>query len=281
MESPATLDPTQRLAPEAFAERAAAIEREVGNVIVGQRELVRQTLTGLLANSHVLLEGVPGLGKTMLVRTIADVIDCSFNRIQFTPDLMPADITGTNILVEEDGKRIFRFQSGQIINFGDVRMVGFDINDLKDMYKARLDADRNVFFLPEDVIDNTIRAFATDPTSPTGYSALGPPEGRYFAPASGPDCLETVAEGYGSCGERDIFMDSPWIKNMDISVVKAVPLFGRVRAEFRVEMLNAFNWINYSPSTGVGSSTRDGFETNSLTGLTQSRIIQLVSRVSW
>jgi MoxR-like ATPase len=102
------------LSPEAFAERAAAIEREVGKVIVGQRELVRQTLTGLLANSHVLLEGVPGLGKTMLVRTIADVIDCSFNRIQFTPDLMPADITGTNILVEEEGKRIFRFQSGPI-----------------------------------------------------------------------------------------------------------------------------------------------------------------------
>jgi MoxR-like ATPase len=103
-----------RLAPEAFAERAAAIEREVGKVIVGQRELVRQTLTGLLANSHVLLEGVPGLGKTMLVRTIADVIDCTFSRIQFTPDLMPADITGTNILVEEEGRRVFRFQSGPI-----------------------------------------------------------------------------------------------------------------------------------------------------------------------
>ncbi len=104
----------QHLAPEAFAERARAIEAEVGRVIVGQRDLVRQTLTGLLANSHVLLEGVPGLGKTMLVRTIADVIDCSFNRIQFTPDLMPADITGTNILVEEAGSRVFRFQPGPI-----------------------------------------------------------------------------------------------------------------------------------------------------------------------
>jgi MoxR-like ATPase len=103
-----------RLAPEAFAERATAIEREVGKVIVGQRELVRQTVTALLANSHALLEGVPGLGKTMLIRTIADVIDCSFNRIQFTPDLMPADITGTNILVEEGGQRVFRFQSGPI-----------------------------------------------------------------------------------------------------------------------------------------------------------------------
>jgi MoxR-like ATPase len=103
-----------RLAPEAFAERARTIEQEVGRVIVGQRDLVRQTLTGLLANSHVLLEGVPGLGKTMLVRTIADVIDCTFNRIQFTPDLMPADITGTNILIEEGGSRVFRFQPGPI-----------------------------------------------------------------------------------------------------------------------------------------------------------------------
>ncbi len=103
-----------RLAPEAFAERARRIETEIGKVIVGQQELVRHTLVGLLANSHVLLEGVPGLGKTMLIRTIADVIDCTFNRIQFTPDLMPADITGTNILVEEGGSRVFKFQPGPI-----------------------------------------------------------------------------------------------------------------------------------------------------------------------
>jgi MoxR-like ATPase len=103
-----------QLAPEAFAERAGLIEREVGKVIVGQQDLIRHTLTCLLANGHALLEGVPGLGKTMLVRTIADVIDCSFNRIQFTPDLMPADITGTNILVEEEGTRVFRFQPGPV-----------------------------------------------------------------------------------------------------------------------------------------------------------------------
>src|SRR6186997_1285330 len=111
-EAPPAAQP--RLAPEAFAERAHAIEAEVGTVIVGQKELVRHTLVGLLANSHVLLEGVPGLGKTMLVRTIADVIDCTFNRIQFTPDLMPADITGTNILIEEGGQRVFRFQPGPV-----------------------------------------------------------------------------------------------------------------------------------------------------------------------
>jgi MoxR-like ATPase len=110
----ATAPAIEQLAPEAFAERATRIENEVGRVIVGQRELVRQTLTCLLANGHALLEGVPGLGKTMLVRTIADVIDCTFNRIQFTPDLMPADITGTNILIEEGGSRVFRFQPGPV-----------------------------------------------------------------------------------------------------------------------------------------------------------------------
>jgi MoxR-like ATPase len=114
MDASETAPAAGQLAPDAFAERATAIEREVGKVIVGQRDLVRQTLTCLLANGHALLEGVPGLGKTMLVRTFADAVDCTFNRIQFTPDLMPADITGTNILVEEDGHRVFRFQSGPI-----------------------------------------------------------------------------------------------------------------------------------------------------------------------
>src|SRR4026209_1972879 len=98
------------LSVEAFADRARAIEAEIKSVIVGQDDLVRQTLICLIANGHALLEGVPGLGKTMLVKTHADVIDCSFNRIQFTPDLMPADIVGTNILVEENGQRQFRFQ---------------------------------------------------------------------------------------------------------------------------------------------------------------------------
>ena len=101
------------LSPAAFADRAGLIEREVQRVIVGQGALVRQTLICLVANGHALLEGVPGLGKTMLVRTIAEVLDCTFNRIQFTPDLMPADIVGTNVLVEEGGQRVFRFQPGR------------------------------------------------------------------------------------------------------------------------------------------------------------------------
>jgi MoxR-like ATPase len=100
---------------EEFRERAAAIEEQVGRVIVGQRELVRHTLITLLAGGNALLEGVPGLGKTMLVRTLAQAIDCAFSRIQFTPDLMPSDIVGTNLIVEnESGRREFRFEAGPI-----------------------------------------------------------------------------------------------------------------------------------------------------------------------
>src|SRR5574340_1007244 len=85
-------------------------------MIVGQRDIVRQTLVTLLAGGNALLEGVPGLGKTMLVRTLAQVLDCKFSRIQFTPDLMPADIVGTNILVEEGGQRRFQFEPGPVFS---------------------------------------------------------------------------------------------------------------------------------------------------------------------
>ncbi len=103
------------LTVETFRETAAAIEREVGKVIVGQKDVVRHVLICILSGGHALLEGVPGLGKTLLIRTLSDVLDLKFSRIQFTPDLMPADIVGTDILEEtEDGRRQFRFQPGPV-----------------------------------------------------------------------------------------------------------------------------------------------------------------------
>ncbi len=113
---PTTTQASERIEPERFAELAGQIESEVGTFIVGQAQLVRHTLISLIAGSHALLEGVPGLGKTMLVRTMAEALDLGFSRIQFTPDLMPADIVGTNILVEEGGERRFRFQQGPIFS---------------------------------------------------------------------------------------------------------------------------------------------------------------------
>jgi MoxR-like ATPase len=106
---------TLPFSPEQFRQKASAIETQVGRVIVGQQELVRQTIVTLLAGGNALLEGVPGLGKTMLVRTMSQAIDCAFARIQFTPDLMPADIVGTNLIVEDEhGRRQFQFEPGPI-----------------------------------------------------------------------------------------------------------------------------------------------------------------------
>jgi MoxR-like ATPase len=98
-----------------FRQLAAAIEAEVAKVIVGQRDVVRHVLVGIISGGHVLLEGVPGLGKTMLIRTLGQALSLKFSRIQFTPDLMPADITGTDIMEESsDGRRDFRFQQGPV-----------------------------------------------------------------------------------------------------------------------------------------------------------------------
>jgi MoxR-like ATPase len=98
----------------AFTDDLGKLQREIGTMIVGQADIIEGVLTCLLGGGHALLEGVPGLGKTMLVRTLADCIDAVFSRVQFTPDLMPADIVGTNIIVEDGGGKRYEFQRGPI-----------------------------------------------------------------------------------------------------------------------------------------------------------------------
>lgn len=106
--------------PEQFiemSEKLSGVQEEISRFIVGQQEAIDFSLYSILADGHALLEGLPGLGKTMLIRTIADVLDLSFSRIQFTPDLMPADITGTSILERsEDGTQRFVFKQGPIFS---------------------------------------------------------------------------------------------------------------------------------------------------------------------
>ena len=100
---------------EEFRQRYTAVREQIGRVIVGHDEIVHGVLTCLFVGGHCLLEGVPGLGKTLLVRTLAQALDLHFSRIQFTPDLMPADILGTNMVLETaDGKRVFEYQRGPI-----------------------------------------------------------------------------------------------------------------------------------------------------------------------
>lgn len=98
-----------------FAARYKAVQEQLARVIVGHEEILHGVLTCLFVGGHCLLEGVPGLGKTLLVKTLAETLDLDFKRIQFTPDLMPADILGTNMVVETDkGDRVFQFQKGPI-----------------------------------------------------------------------------------------------------------------------------------------------------------------------
>jgi len=98
-----------------FREIFGRMQNEIGRVIVGHDDVLRHVLTALMVGGHVLLEGVPGLGKTLLVRTLGDVLDLTFRRIQFTPDLMPADLIGTNVILDSDsGARHFEFQRGPV-----------------------------------------------------------------------------------------------------------------------------------------------------------------------
>lgn len=100
---------------EEFVDKARQIEAEIAKVMVGQKQIIRHSLIALLAGGNVLLEGVPGLGKTMLVKTLSQVLSLEFKRIQFTPDLMPADIVGTSIISEDaEGRRAFQFQAGPV-----------------------------------------------------------------------------------------------------------------------------------------------------------------------
>src|SRR6516164_947530 len=111
MSSPASMQ--ERV--DQFRKAYARVMKEIGKVIVGHTEIVHGVMTCLFVGGHALLEGVPGLGKTLLVRTLSQAIDLNFNRIQFTPDLMPSDIIGTNIITEDAaGKRVFSFQAGPL-----------------------------------------------------------------------------------------------------------------------------------------------------------------------
>ena len=100
--------------PEKYRELFLQLEAEVRKVIVGHADVIRKVLVAFFAGGHVLLEGVPGLGKTLLIKSLSRALGLSFKRVQFTPDLMPSDIIGTQVLAESDGRREFQFKKGPI-----------------------------------------------------------------------------------------------------------------------------------------------------------------------
>jgi hypothetical protein len=176
---------------------------------------------------------------------------------------------------ELDG--IARLQSGRLMDFGNVRLVGMSKEEFQDAFNLRFDdANRAIYMLPEDIIENTIRAFDVSATSLTGYGSRGAPEGRYLAPANGPDCIE-VAEGFGDCGVNNLVVTGPRLVRFDLSAVKRTHIAGRVNFEFRAEMLNAFNTPWFSPVASASDDPDDYL----VTGADSGRQMQLVFRVNW
>src|SRR5580765_5091695 len=112
------IDPQVEQAVSKFRDNFKQLRSEIGKMIVGHEDIVDGALVALFGGGHLLLEGVPGLGKTLLIRTLSQALSLEFSRIQFTPDLMPADIIGTNIITEDPttGRRGFQFQKGPLFS---------------------------------------------------------------------------------------------------------------------------------------------------------------------
>jgi hypothetical protein len=192
---------------------------------------------------------------------------------------------------------VTRIQSGRLLDFGNVRLVGMSTDEFKKAFGVRAADNGQLYLLPQDIIDNTVKAFQFQATSPTGYGAQGPPSGRYLAPANGPDCIE-VAQGFGDCGTRSLVVTGPRLVRWDLSAVKKIKVVENRDIEVRGEFLNAFNTPYFTPITGLTTTNTaaasgtlplgnasntgaDSFRIVSLAGDNTSRIIQLVVRFTW
>jgi hypothetical protein len=207
---------------------------------------------------------------------------------------------------------VARIQTGEMLDFGNVRLIGMSEDDFRKAVGLRYAENGQVYILPDDIIQNTVRAFNVSATTPTGYSALGVPTGRYLAPANGPDCIET-SPGYGDCGGRSLVVNGPPLVRFDIGASKRLKIHGPVTFEFRAEMLNAFNTPYFNPGSTAGTplgftstyfpsgnqgpvanngtltsnstvgTSADSFRLTQLLGVdaNTARIVQLVWRVRW
>jgi hypothetical protein len=171
-----------------------------------------------------------------------------------------------------------RIQSGRLFDLGNVRVVGMSHDEIQDLFKLRFENDRVIYAWPQSLIDETIKAFSTSATSPTGYGELGAPSGKYFAPANGPDCIETISNDFGECGVRSLVITGPVVANVDLSVRKRVKLAGRVQYEFSLDIFNVFNRVTFVPVLGIGDTDLNDWQL----GLPSSaRTMQIGTRVTW
>jgi Carboxypeptidase regulatory-like domain/TonB dependent receptor-like, beta-barrel len=186
---------------------------------------------------------------------------------------------------EFDG--VGRVQNGNLLSFGNVRVVGMSLDELRKAYKVQFRNDpatgrATVYMLPQDIIDNTIRAFNVSATSATGYAGT-PPTGRYLAPANGPDCLQVVR---GDCAARDVFVNGPLFTRWDISTKKTFPLGGRRTFQFQVDVINVFNAIGFNAVAQASSNATINQVTTAYSDISNTfdpggRIGQLMFRVNW
>jgi len=170
-----------------------------------------------------------------------------------------------------------RLQSGELLDLGNVRVVGMSQKEASNAFHLRKIDSLVVYSWPQDIIDNTIKAFSTSATSPDGYSALGPPSGRHFAPANGPDCLETIAGGYGQCGVRSFIVTGPPVVNMDMSLRKSINFWRKAQFQISLDVFNVLNRVNWGGDLGL-STTLSNWQSG-LPG--SSRTMQLGTRFTW
>jgi hypothetical protein len=177
----------------------------------------------------------------------------------------------------------------RLVNFGNVRLVGMDKNDLQAMYKfdIRVNPDtglRTVYMLPADVIQNTRRAFSVSNTTTHGYSAsLGVPEGRYIAPANSADCLQIRS---GDCAPTELILKAPWFSRVDFGVTKKFGMGGTRNVEVRFDMLNLFDNINFNPVANPGTGATIFTVTSAYTDASNTydpggRLGQFMIRFNW
>jgi hypothetical protein len=192
---------------------------------------------------------------------------------------------GTNVNAWVDGvlggwiwSGTTRIQSGQLEDLGNVRVVGMTLKEAQEAFHLRKIDGEIAFSWPQDIIDNTIRAFSTSATSADGYSALGPPSGRYFAPANGPDCMETISNAYGDCGVRSLVVTGPNLVRMDMSLRKNINFARRAQFQISFEIFNVLNRVQWGQETGIGGDEIDDFLVNIPNS---SRTMQIGTRITW
>jgi hypothetical protein len=173
-----------------------------------------------------------------------------------------------------------RLQTGRLFDLGNVTIHGMTEQEARDAFRFRRLSDSEMYMWPDDIMENTIRAFELDIN---GYTQ-GEPTGRFFAPATynpatGESCVETINNSYGDCGLRTFVIQGPMVRFFDLSFSKEIRIVGRQNLQIRVDALNVFDHTNFAPVTGIGGNTLADFLIDD--DLSSGRVVQLVFRYNW